>query len=551
MFDNKYPYTDFHELNLDWFMGEFKKLVAEWEETKGEWNTLHDYVQNYFENLNVQTEIDNKINVMIADGTFADIVSPFVTATLPALVAGQLPDVVAAQISAVVAAQLPAVAAAAAAEEVGTWLATHIDPDTGYVIDDTLSVTDAAADAKTVGDSLVNLRKSLDELLTGKPYQETVITPTLTTNAAISISDGTVVTGLTNVFACTEDYIDIEGVTNIVYSFFGYGIYGFAFYDNTYTYISGNKNIMPLTSDDIPANAKYIRFTDHVAGGTHPAKTVTLTITNTYAIGVQNMIDSSINKRGLRFAHMSFDDCVFWDDLTQNEDVYTSCFDNAFLASLKSIHDDYGVKFTCLCFNEHNSASIADVTDHFASEFATNKDWLKFGFHGTNVSETFDNKDPAVVVSYYNTFVNAIYQMTGDYDCIDRVTRLSSFSGSSSVCVALRDCDAGIRGLLCNDTNNRSYYLSSADYGYINKHCKFFDITNQLTFIHSMRRMEANDMTLASLDTITQQNHLPIYEFFSHQDQFSSGVEAKFRQICEYLVNHDFTFEFSEIALCI
>ena len=26
MFTNKYPYTDFHELNLDWFLGEFKKL---------------------------------------------------------------------------------------------------------------------------------------------------------------------------------------------------------------------------------------------------------------------------------------------------------------------------------------------------------------------------------------------------------------------------------------------------------------------------------------------------------------------------------------------
>ena len=166
MFDNKYPYTDFHELNLDWFMSEFKKLVAEWEETKGEWNTLHDYVQNYFENLNVQTEINNKINAMILDGTFADIVSPFVTVALPALVAGQLPDVVAAQISSIVAAQisavvadqLPAVAATAAAQEVGTWLAAHIDPDTGYVIDDTLTVSQAAADAKTVGDLFTSLK---------------------------------------------------------------------------------------------------------------------------------------------------------------------------------------------------------------------------------------------------------------------------------------------------------------------------------------------------------------------------------------------------------
>ena len=27
MFENKYPYTDFHELNLDWFLKEFKALT--------------------------------------------------------------------------------------------------------------------------------------------------------------------------------------------------------------------------------------------------------------------------------------------------------------------------------------------------------------------------------------------------------------------------------------------------------------------------------------------------------------------------------------------
>lgn len=158
----EYPYSDMHELNLDWFLKKFKELVEEWNQVQDDWTSLHDYVQNYFDNLNVQTEIDNKINAMILDGTFADIVSPFVTAALPALVAGQLPDVVAAQISTVVAAQisavvadqLPAIAASAAAAEVGDWLAAHIDPDTGYVIDDTLTVSQAAADAKTVGDNL-------------------------------------------------------------------------------------------------------------------------------------------------------------------------------------------------------------------------------------------------------------------------------------------------------------------------------------------------------------------------------------------------------------
>lgn len=169
------PYTDMHELNLDWFLAKFKELVEEWNQVQGEWDSLHDYVQNYFDNLNVQTEIDNKINAMIADGSFAIILTPLVEAALPTIVDGKLPAVVASQIGAVVAAQigavvagqLPAVAASAAAQEVSGWLAAHIDPDTGYVIDDTLTVSQAAADAKVTGDNIRELNLAVNNII---PY---------------------------------------------------------------------------------------------------------------------------------------------------------------------------------------------------------------------------------------------------------------------------------------------------------------------------------------------------------------------------------------------
>ena len=200
-----YPYTDMHELNLDWFLAKFKDLVETWNNVESEWNSLHDYVQNYFENLNVQTEINDKINAMILDGTFADIISPFVTAALPALVAGQLPDVVAAQISSVVAAQisavvadqLPAVAAAAAAAEVGDWLSAHIDPDTGYVIDDTLTVSQAAADAKSTGDAINNINDIIDLISKIKPgsnlfdKNKAVSNKYIATNGTITSLNGT------------------------------------------------------------------------------------------------------------------------------------------------------------------------------------------------------------------------------------------------------------------------------------------------------------------------------------------------------------------------
>lgn len=42
------------------------------------------------------------------------------------------------------------------AEAVSNWLAAHVDPDTGYVIDDSLTVEGAAADAKAVGDAIAD-----------------------------------------------------------------------------------------------------------------------------------------------------------------------------------------------------------------------------------------------------------------------------------------------------------------------------------------------------------------------------------------------------------
>ena len=83
--ENLGPYTNFHELNQDWFLNEFNKLIDQWKSMQKNFDNLQDafndlrsYVHDYFKNLNVQDEIDNKLNEMANDGTLSSIMSNFI-----------------------------------------------------------------------------------------------------------------------------------------------------------------------------------------------------------------------------------------------------------------------------------------------------------------------------------------------------------------------------------------------------------------------------------------------------------------------------------------
>lgn len=79
---------------------------------------LQDYVNNYFENLSVQEEINTKLDQMALDGSLTALIEPLV----PSIISD--------------------------------WLEEHITPTTP-VVDDSLTVEGAAADSKTVGDLIL------------------------------------------------------------------------------------------------------------------------------------------------------------------------------------------------------------------------------------------------------------------------------------------------------------------------------------------------------------------------------------------------------------
>ena len=92
LFEN-FPYTNLHDLNLDWVLATIRKLIAEWtayklamdeafEDLKGEFHELYDYVMNYFENLDLDDAVTVAVRAvleeMIEDGTIDELIAEYI-----------------------------------------------------------------------------------------------------------------------------------------------------------------------------------------------------------------------------------------------------------------------------------------------------------------------------------------------------------------------------------------------------------------------------------------------------------------------------------------
>ena len=121
----QFPYSNFHEMNLDQIIKIMREMQDEWVATKAEWASYKDFIDNYFANLNLDEETEKALRVMLADGTLDPVIDPVI-------------------------------AAAAAA-----WLADHITQPTTPAIDTSLTVSGAAADAKVAGDAINIIKNEL------------------------------------------------------------------------------------------------------------------------------------------------------------------------------------------------------------------------------------------------------------------------------------------------------------------------------------------------------------------------------------------------------
>lgn len=120
----QFPYSNFHDMNMDEIIKVVRELLDEWAQYHATWEDWKNGVDsalesflNWFNTLDVQEEINNKIDAMAASGELAELLQPYV---------------------------VPAVEA---------WLAAHISAGE-LALDNTLLVSGAAADSKVAGQNM-------------------------------------------------------------------------------------------------------------------------------------------------------------------------------------------------------------------------------------------------------------------------------------------------------------------------------------------------------------------------------------------------------------
>lgn len=225
-----------------------------------------------------------------------------------------------------------------------------------------------------------------------------------------------------------------------------------------------------------------------------------------------------------KMVHFSCDDtyaCLY--DLILNGETYTSIFENSFFSSLKKCHNETGACFTLMTFNTHTEVpgyDIGDVPSKFQAEFQANKSWLRFAFHAEDELTAYATASG--IDESYKKFVNAIYLLTGDYECIDRITRLGFFSGSLNNVLSIKNAEYGIIGLLAADDTRTSYYLSNEDSETVRLKGKFYDLENELVFFKTLNR----NWYKAQEELSNNPQYRKITEFFWHEQEDQTSMRT-------------------------
>ena len=79
IFDGNIPYTNLHELNLDWVIKVVKDYIAKVNTLEIDFKDLKEYVDNYFESTDFAQLVNDKIDELVASGDFTTMFATYTT----------------------------------------------------------------------------------------------------------------------------------------------------------------------------------------------------------------------------------------------------------------------------------------------------------------------------------------------------------------------------------------------------------------------------------------------------------------------------------------
>ena len=165
-------------------------------------------------------------------------------------------------------------------------------------------------------------------------------------------------------------------------------------------------------------------------------------------------------ERRNKVVHLSLDDVEVFSDLIRNQNEYDSLFQHPFMAFLRDLHREHGLRITLYTYEyfSDRDTRIEDMPLKYKNDFRNASDWLRIGFHSNR--PLFDS---LVTVSEfeqsYNNVNSAIAQFA-DSSMIASTLRLHYYFAPDSLLNAM----TGVRTLLCADENNRlSYNLTLSE----------------------------------------------------------------------------------------
>lgn len=151
-----------------------KEMFDAQDELVKSYKALHDFINQYFSNLNLQNEVNKKIEAMKESGELLNLLKPTVS------------------------------------NEVSTWLTSNITNPSNPPIDKTLTVENAAADANVTGYNINSLKKNLvglkniNNLLDYRRIDNIAIL----TTGNLEIVDDWYTTDFIDVTGCNEYFVD-------------------------------------------------------------------------------------------------------------------------------------------------------------------------------------------------------------------------------------------------------------------------------------------------------------------------------------------------------